>query len=175
MYGEQKLEDEISNLKLEKEMKDRRIEELEKKVENLERGEGHMEVKGRRQLSQNIAFTAFLDHSIHNLSQDQPIIYNKVLLNDGGGYNVNTGMFRAPVSGVYLFSYSVGAKTIPGVQLQQYDVFTRLMVDGKHQLSAVAESTGLYDDEQGSTTAIIYVDEASTVWTKHEFRGGNNL
>jgi hypothetical protein len=43
------------------------------------------------------------------------------------------------------------------------------------QLSAVAESTNTYDDEQGSTTAIVYVDEGTPVWTKHEFRGGNNL
>ncbi|XP_045192534.2 collagen alpha-2(VIII) chain-like [Mercenaria mercenaria] len=84
-------------------------------------------------------------------------------------------MFTAPVSGVYLFSYSVGAKLLPHVHLSQYDVFTRLIVDGVHQLSAVAESTNTYDDEQGSTTAIVYVEEGTKVWTKHEVRGGNNL
>lgn len=43
------------------------------------------------------------------------------------------------------------------------------------QLSAVAESTSTYDDEQGSVTAILLVEEGSRVWTKHENRGGNNL
>jgi hypothetical protein len=43
------------------------------------------------------------------------------------------------------------------------------------QLSAVAESTATWDDEQGSTTAILFVEEGSKVWTKHELKGGNNL
>ncbi|XP_045192535.2 complement C1q tumor necrosis factor-related protein 3-like [Mercenaria mercenaria] len=171
----QEMKGEMLLLKMENEEKDSKIKNLEQKVANLEKGQRHSVIRGRRGMFQNIAFTAYLDHSEHNLTQDQPIIYNKVLLNDGGGYNTNTGMFTAPVAGVYLFSYSVGAKVIPDVHLSQYDVFTRLIVDGVHQLSAVAESTSTWDDEQGSTTAIVYVPDGATVWTKHEFKGGNNL
>jgi hypothetical protein len=39
----------------------------------------------------------------------------------------------------------------------------------------VAESTSIDDDEQGSTTAILFVLEGDTVWTIHESRGGSNL
>lgn len=42
-------------------------------------------------------------------------------------------------------------------------------------MSAVAESTAPDDDEQGSTTAILFVLEGDQVWTTHEFKGGNNL
>lgn len=57
------------------------------------------------------------------------------MLNDGDFYNASSGVFTAPFTGVYLFSYSIGAKIIPGVHLNQYDVFTRLMVENDYQVS----------------------------------------
>lgn len=75
---ETKLENEILELQMENQIKDRKIDELEQKLELMEKGQGQVEVKGRRQVSGNVAFTAYLDHSVHNLTQDQPIIYNKV-------------------------------------------------------------------------------------------------
>ena len=55
-----------------------------------------------------IAFTAYLDHDLNNLGTDQVLPFNKVLLNDGQGYNNYTGTFVAPVSGVYSFTYFIG-------------------------------------------------------------------
>ena len=46
---------------------------------------------GIRQALDGVAFTAYLDHFLDNLGKDQPIVYNQVLLNDGGSYSVNTG------------------------------------------------------------------------------------
>lgn len=39
----------------------------------------------------------------------------------------------------------------------------------------MAESTDRYDDEQGSSTAILFVREGSQVWTVIEMRGGVNM
>lgn len=171
---ELKLHEEIIELREQNDVKTKKLELLERKLTCLDE-ESSLLKQHKRQAGGGVAFTVYLSHGVHNLTQDQPIVYDKVLLNMGGAYNTKTGMFTAPVGGVYLFSYSVGAKSVPGVHLSQYDVFTRLVVDNVHQVSAVAESTGTYDDEQGSTTAILFVEQGSKVWTRHELRGGNNL
>jgi hypothetical protein len=35
------------------------------------------------------------------------IVFDKDIMNDGAGYNVYTGIFTAPVTGLYLFTFSV--------------------------------------------------------------------
>ncbi|XP_045184487.2 uncharacterized protein LOC123542625 [Mercenaria mercenaria] len=50
-----------------------------------------------------IAFNAYT-RSGGSFSDNQRIIFPHVLLNEGGGYNNNTGYFTAPVSGLYQFS-----------------------------------------------------------------------
>jgi len=55
--------------------------------------------------SQNVAFTAYLDHDVASIQQTETVKFNMVHLNDGNGYNTYSGVFTVPVSGVYLFTY----------------------------------------------------------------------
>ena len=48
-------------------------------------------LSGIRQETFPVAFTAYVDHKIEHLGIDQPIKYDKVLVNVGSAYNVNTG------------------------------------------------------------------------------------
>jgi len=43
-----------------------------------------------RQSSGIVAFTSYLDHVL-SLGDNQPIVFNKIILNDGRGYSNNTG------------------------------------------------------------------------------------
>ena len=43
----------------------------------------------------------------------------------------------------------------------------KLVVNGQHTIGAVAESTGVADDNQGSSTAILRVKQGDQVWLSH--------
>lgn len=53
-----------------------------------------------------VAFYAYMsvDRGIDWFSLDKKIIYDKVNLNIGDGYDVLTGVFTAPSSGTYIFN-----------------------------------------------------------------------
>jgi hypothetical protein len=112
-----------------------------------------------------------LDHHITNLGADQAIVYNKVLLNKGAAYNVYNGVFTAPKSGVYIFSWSSAARKIGAI----FDIWVSLVVNASTQTTAVAESRDAVYDHQGSSTVIIHVNKGDIVWTKRLSGGGAEI
>lgn len=44
------------------------------------------------------------------MKQNEIVIFDKVSLNDGNAYNVTSGIFIAPVDGIYSFSWTVLTK-----------------------------------------------------------------
>ncbi|XP_078340773.1 heavy metal-binding protein HIP-like isoform X2 [Crassostrea virginica] len=53
-----------------------------------------------------IAFHATLTKTLRNVPQSTIIKFEKVLINQGRGYDPTTGKFTAPVDGVYSFSWT---------------------------------------------------------------------
>ena len=58
-----------------------------------------------------VAFTAYLDHTLTNVQDDQKIVFNQVISNEGDGYDQRVGIFTCPKTGLYLVSFFIG-KTI---------------------------------------------------------------
>jgi hypothetical protein len=113
--------------------------------------------RNRRAVGQ-IAFTAYLSQTNEHTVVGKPIIFDKVLLNDGSGYNNNTGVFTAPLTGTYLFSFHFDTKKL---------TFIRLVVNGVNQVDAVANphtgATGRAAHSMGGNTAIVHIGHGDAV------------
>ncbi|XP_063065498.1 uncharacterized protein LOC134457412 [Engraulis encrasicolus] len=104
---------------------------LKKTVEELEAVEGKMNTTGiqveelrRAQAAERVSFSASLNISgnIGPLHPTPILVYKHVITNIGNHYNKNTGIFTAPVRGVYhflVFAYGVGGSHATGVFLHK--------------------------------------------------------
>ncbi|XP_052791915.1 complement C1q tumor necrosis factor-related protein 4-like [Mya arenaria] len=107
----------------------------------------------------NIAFSAYLTHT-QSHQTNTAVRFDKVLLNDGNGYNAFTGAFTAPLSGVYMFSFHFDSHTLS---------FLQLAINGVNQVDAVANRHVLNDfndrkaQSMGGNTCIVHVDHGQAV------------
>lgn len=56
------------------------------------------------------AFMAALSTDLVHCSKLQPVIFDAVKLNQGNGYDNNHGVFKAPVTGTYLFTSTLSVQ-----------------------------------------------------------------
>jgi len=112
----------------------------------------------QRRAVADVAFSVYLS-ATHEHMTNEPIKFDRILLNDGGHYNPYTGAFTAPVSGVYVFSFTFDTKT---------STFVRLVIDGVNQVDGVANRhVGATGDRQsqntGGNTCVLRVNHGQAV------------
>ena len=56
---------------------------------------------------QVIAFSTALG-TLKNIQSGQVIVFDHIILNEGAGYDVTSGKFTCPRSGVYLITFFIG-------------------------------------------------------------------
>jgi hypothetical protein len=62
-------------------------------------------------MSPLVVFNVYQDATIITpINQSQPVPFNNVVVNEGGGWNVTSYKFVAPVSGIYVFSFGTAGK-----------------------------------------------------------------
>ncbi|XP_045184789.2 complement C1q-like protein 2 [Mercenaria mercenaria] len=86
----------------------------------------------------NIAFSAYLGSYVQDFNNDK-IVFDNTVLNEGNAYNRGTGEFTAPVNGTYLLSFQFEnwANDVPDLQ----QVAT-LKVSGNVIASAIIKPMG---------------------------------
>ncbi|XP_041374695.1 complement C1q tumor necrosis factor-related protein 3-like [Gigantopelta aegis] len=110
-----------------------------------------------------VAFHAEIS-GVTNIPTHSTARFNKVDVNIGNGYNNGSGLFRAPVGGVYLFFLQVYSK--PGQIVSLY-----LMKQG----TVVNEAVAGLDGYQSNTVAeMIHLNKGEDVWAQH-FVGDTSL
>ena len=116
-----------------------------------------------------VAFTAVLARGSIDLGPHQTLIYDKILLNVGGGYKIRSGHFEAPVSGIYSVSVTLLAQWTNRVELD-------LIKNGVVQVRLVTQNGDR--SEMSSQTIVLALGRNDSVWvrrgqeTKNLNRGG---
>ena len=100
----------------------------------------------------------FIDHDdLTSLVQREVIKFNGVTLNDGNGYDVNTGIFTAPRGGLYLFSFFIE-------DYHDQDLWVELFQDHVIRAQAVVEPYSETQNTMGGNTVLFHVKEGSRIW-----------
>ncbi|XP_034264764.1 complement C1q tumor necrosis factor-related protein 7 isoform X1 [Pantherophis guttatus] len=94
-----------------------------------------------------------------------PIIFNKVLFNEGGHYNPSTGKFICAIPGIYYFSYDI--------TLANKHLAIGLVHNGKFRIKTFDANTGNHDVASGST--VIYLQPEDEVWLEIFYTDQNGL
>ncbi|XP_053403379.1 uncharacterized protein LOC123555672 isoform X2 [Mercenaria mercenaria] len=116
-----------------------------------------------------VAFTAYLDHDGEYGTQ-QVIKFNKVITNEGNGYNQYTGVFTCPQAGMYMFTFFIGERSnTDGIKQMWAD----LVVNGNFKLTAIAETKHATEDAQGGNSAVLRLQQGDSVWI--ESKGANHI
>ncbi|XP_053199103.1 complement C1q tumor necrosis factor-related protein 3-like [Scomber japonicus] len=142
---------EVDRLKKENEDIQTRLNATEEEVDKLKQSAGNAVLK--------IAFSASLSNSgeIYNgPSTEKTLIFKKVFSNTGNGYNQDTGIFTAPVNGLYYFNFNTyGYNT--------HAIGALLMKNGAHQISTY-DNVSSDGSDSSSNAAVLKLVAGDKVW-----------
>ena len=105
-----------------------------------------------------VAFTAVVSPPIlDNLGAGQPIVFDRVITNIGNCYDKITGIFTAPVKGVYVFEMTL--MTDPG-----WYQYLELVQNDNHVIWNYGQASGQHDSS--SRTVTIELAKGTRVWIR---------
>ncbi|XP_030642576.1 complement C1q tumor necrosis factor-related protein 7 [Chanos chanos] len=94
-----------------------------------------------------------------------PIKFNKVLFDEGGHYNPQTGKFVCAYPGIYYFSYEI--------TLANKHLAIGLVQNGQYRIKTFDANTGNHDVASGST--VMFLNPEDEVWLEIFYKDQNGL
>ena len=92
----------------------------------------------------------------------QTVVFNQVITNDGNAYNKHTGLFMAPVTGTYFFTFTI--------HLYRKEINVKLVKDGTNLVGIVAHSGSYvtpdandYASAQTTNCVVVQLDAGQAV------------
>lgn len=99
--------------------------------------------------TQNVGFTA-LRHDNPIVHENGIIVFETTITNAGSAYNPTSGIFMAPVSGLYVFFYDIECSKTNG------DTYVELVRDGA-RTGVQAYCHGLGDFDNSATMGVLHL------------------
>ncbi|XP_061178916.1 cerebellin-2-like [Saccostrea echinata] len=120
-------------------------------------------------LNSAVGFSAILTKDT-NLGDSQIVKYDNVITNYGDGYDKWTGIFTAPMEGLYVFSCTIMAYDKNSIHIQ--------IVQGGRVISTIHSDSTPWN--QASETVVLVLKRGDNVWTRqtghgHRIHGDYNL
>jgi hypothetical protein len=106
-----------------------------------------------------IAFYAYMSHDEPRPSNHHSLIFDVVKTNLGGGYNKYSGMFTAPNSGVYVFTWTIYSYVLGRTQFQIY-------VNDDVVDSTFGETDDIGDSDSDSGTMVVSLNAHDNVYIR---------
>uniref|UniRef100_A0A8C6WSC3 C1q and TNF related 7 n=1 Tax=Neogobius melanostomus TaxID=47308 RepID=A0A8C6WSC3_9GOBI len=97
--------------------------------------------------------------------EKMPIKFDKILFDEGGHYNPETGKFICAFPGIYYFSYDI--------TLANKHLAIALVQNGQYQIKTFDANTGNHDVASGST--VMYLNPEDEVWLEIFYTDQNGL
>ena len=107
----------------------------------------------------DVSFYAQLSHDLSSIGNFQPIVFDVVTTNNGNGYNKADGIFTAPTSGTYVFSWTAA-------NLDRSHMQTELVVNAKVFGFTWSDAYDHDDIAVASNTVVINLNQSDTVWIR---------
>lgn len=113
---------------------------------------------------ENVAFYSYLSKTLQKPSTSHVIVYDNVVTNIGGHYNRHTGVFTAPQSGTYVFTFTVYCNTEGGVILE-------LMANSYIFDGVLCNAQGADWHRTASSTAVKQINQGDAIFirTHHNY------
>ncbi|XP_028283283.1 cerebellin-3-like [Parambassis ranga] len=113
-----------------------------------------------------VAFTASMSQTTNcfgPFNRNRPIPYDVISLNHGSGYNPVLGMFTAPCSGLYSFSFTVYSKVGRPGERMYYKV--QLMKNGE-MIASTWEDNREDSEDSSSQTVLLPLQQGGQVYVE---------
>ena len=109
--------------------------------------------------SEKVAFTATVTRDM--TSQDgQTLVFPHIIINVGGGYNGNTGVFTAPRDGVYVFFCKITAL------LNSSDMVFDFILNGSAKTQNLVLGGSNHPARTSSNSIVLQLNHGDRVWIK---------
>uniref|UniRef100_K1QBA7 Complement C1q tumor necrosis factor-related protein 3 n=1 Tax=Magallana gigas TaxID=29159 RepID=K1QBA7_MAGGI len=106
-----------------------------------------------------VAFQSSLTKQLENLKNQETVIFDKVLLNEGNAYDHVSGIFTAPLDGIYSFTWTTLSKT------GKYFV-TEIVLNGKTVALNYTDGRGHDGNPMSTSHANIKMKKGDKVWIR---------
>ncbi|XP_078317282.1 uncharacterized protein LOC111103848 [Crassostrea virginica] len=106
---------------------------------------------------QNVAFTAGVT-SQSTTWNSGTLIFDKVILNVGNGYNPSTGIFTSPVAGTFVFY-------VTAVEYSKQDLYVDIVLNSVSKVRTMGYSDAAY--QTGTNMVILNLQKGDSVWVRH--------
>ncbi|XP_062574646.1 complement C1q tumor necrosis factor-related protein 3-like [Saccostrea cucullata] len=117
--------------------------------------------------SKKVGFSASVSSSESSWNSGA-LVFPSVITNEGNGYNPSTGIFTAPIAGMYVFFVNVQS-------YRSQTIFVDIVLNGSTKVRTMAWSNGNDYFDAGPNMVVLTIQKGDAVWiTRHSGAGYYN-